>query len=66
MTMSEIDAAALLLDQIYFALDAKGFAGFEHMLDNPPAPTNCLRRTLTAAAPWDAPGAPIGNDEQEL
>jgi len=51
-------AEDVLLDQTYFALDAKGFATFQDMLDNPPAPTDRLRRTLKARAPWDAsPGA---------
>jgi len=51
-------AEDVLLDQTYFALDAKGFAAFQDMLDNPPAPTDRLRRTLKARAPWDAsPGA---------
>ena len=46
-------AEDVLLDQTYFALDAKGFAAFQKMLDNPPAPTDRLRRTLRAQAPWD-------------
>lgn len=47
-------AEDVLLDQTYFALDAKGFAAFQDMLDNPPAPTARLRRTLKAQAPWAA------------
>ena len=43
----------MLLDQTYFALDAKAFAAFRAMLDKPPAPTDRLRRTLKAHAPWD-------------
>lgn len=53
-------AEDVLLDQTYFALDAKGFAAFQGMLDNPPAPTDRLRRTLRAQAPWDAAGAATG------
>jgi uncharacterized protein (DUF1778 family) len=45
-------AEDVLLDQTYFALDAKGFAAFQDMLDSPPAPTDRLRRTLKAQAPW--------------
>ena len=59
-------AEDVLLDQTYFALDAKSFAAFQAMLDNPPAPTDRLRRTLNARAPWDkaagtdnAPGQPL-------
>ena len=46
-------AENVLLDQTYFALDAKAFAAFKKMLDRPPAPTDRLRRTLKASAPWD-------------
>ena len=46
-------AEDVLLDQAYFALDAKGFGAFQDMFDNPPAPTDRLRRTLKAHAPWD-------------
>ena len=45
-------AEDVLLDQTFFALDAKGFAAFQAMLDAPPAPTDRLRRTLKAPAPW--------------
>jgi len=45
-------AEDVLLDQTYFALDTNGFAAFQDMLDNPPAPTDRLRRTLKAQAPW--------------
>jgi uncharacterized protein (DUF1778 family) len=47
-------AEDVLLDQTYLALDAKAFAAFQDMLDNPPAPTDRLRRTLKAQAPWSA------------
>lgn len=45
-------AEDVLLDQTYFALDAKGMAAFQAMLDQPPEPTDRLRRTLKARAPW--------------
>jgi uncharacterized protein (DUF1778 family) len=45
-------AEDVLLDQTYFALDARSFAAFQTMLDKPPAPTDRLRRTLKARAPW--------------
>lgn len=47
-------AEDVLLDQTYFALDAKGHAAFQALLDEPPAPTDRLRRTLKAVAPWEA------------
>ena len=46
-------AEDVLLDQTYFALDAKSFAAFQAMLDKPPAPTDRLRRALRARTPWD-------------
>lgn len=45
-------AEDVLLDQTFFALDAKSFAAFQAMLDEPPAPTDRLLRTLKARAPW--------------
>jgi uncharacterized protein (DUF1778 family) len=45
-------AEDVLLDQTYFALDAKRFQAFSAMLDNPPPPTDRLRRTLNASLPW--------------
>ena len=66
MTTNDIDDTSPLLDQTYFALDAKGFAALQNMLDNPPVPTDCLRRTLTARAPWGATGASVGKTKQEL
>jgi uncharacterized protein (DUF1778 family) len=50
-------AEDVLLDQAYFALDAKSFVAFQAMLDKPPAPTDRLRRTLKARAPWDTAAA---------
>lgn len=50
-------AEEVLLDQAYFALDANAFAAFQAMLDTPPAPTDRLRRTLKARAPWDTVAA---------
>ena len=45
-------AEDVLLDQTYFALDAKSTAAFQAMLDQPPLPTDRLRRTLKARTPW--------------
>lgn len=47
-------AEDVLLDQTYFALDAKGFAAFQALLDTPPAPTDRLRRTMKASVPWES------------
>jgi uncharacterized protein (DUF1778 family) len=50
-------AEDVLFDQTYFALDAKSFDAFQAMLEKPPAPTDRLRRTLKARAPWDTAAA---------
>lgn len=47
-------AEDVLLDQTYFALDAEKMAAFQALLDNPPAPSERLRRLLNASAPWEA------------
>lgn len=47
-------AEDVLLDQTYFALDSEKMAAFQAMLDNPPAPSDRLRRLLNAPAPWEA------------
>ena len=52
-------AENVLLDQTYFALDTKSFAAFQAMLDQPPAPTDRLRRTLKARAPWETAKAEV-------
>ena len=61
MTTNDMDAIASPLDKTYFELDAKGFATFQDMLDNPPAPMESLRRILAAQAPWGATCAAMGN-----
>ena len=45
-------AEDVLLDQTYFALDAKRHAAFLAMLDAPAVVSDRLRRTLRAAVPW--------------
>ena len=47
-------AEDVLLDQTYFALDPGTFEAFQALLDNPPPPSDRLRRTLNAKAPGDA------------
>jgi uncharacterized protein (DUF1778 family) len=59
-------AEEVLLDQTYFALNAKGFAAFQKMLDKPPAPTDRLRRTLKSRAPWDSMPAPTKTAGQRV
>jgi uncharacterized protein (DUF1778 family) len=45
-------AKAVLLDQIYFDLDADKFQQFIDMLDAPPAPNSDLERLMAVKAPW--------------
>ena len=47
------EAEDVLLDQTFFALDAKTFAKFQAMLDNPPEPSDKLKRLLSTKAPWE-------------
>ena len=51
-------AEDVLLDQTFFALDAKSMAAFQALLDQPPAATDRLRRTLNAPLPWDTQRMP--------
>jgi len=47
------EAEDVLLDQTYFPLDPQAFASFHAMLDDPPKPTDRLRRLLLSKAPWE-------------
>ena len=42
-----------------FMIDAARRAAEKALLDKPPAPTDRLRRTLKARAPWDTTAAPV-------
>lgn len=45
-------AQAVLLDQVFFNLDAEGFQQFTAMLDAPPEPNPGLERLFALKAPW--------------
>lgn len=45
-------AQAVLLDQVYFNLDADKFQQFIDLLDAPPAPNPGLERLMAVKAPW--------------
>ena len=66
MTTNDMDAKALVLDQIYFALDAEGFAAFQGLVDNPPSTTASLRRMLTSPSPWDVVAVAMSTSTPEL
>ena len=45
-------AQSVLLDQIFFKLDADKFRKFTKLLDAPPAPNPGLERLIGVKAPW--------------
>lgn len=47
-------AQAVLLDQVFFRLDADKFKQFTDMLDEPATPNPGLERLMALKAPWDA------------
>ncbi len=46
-------AQAVLLDQVFFSLDADQFVRFSALLDAPPSPNPGLDRLMAVAVPWD-------------
>ncbi len=50
-------AQAVLLDQVFFGLDADKFAQFTALLDAPPAPNVGLDRLMAVRKPWDRSAA---------
>jgi uncharacterized protein (DUF1778 family) len=49
---ARLHAIDVLLDQRVFALDAGQSAAFFDVLDQPPQPTDALRRLMNRPAPW--------------
>ena len=47
-------AQTVLLDQIFFNLDADKYQRFTELLDAPPSPNPGLERLMAVKAPWDA------------
>lgn len=47
-------AQAVVLDQVFFNLDAERFQQFTALLDGPPAPNPGLERLMAVKAPWSA------------
>ncbi|MBT9611607.1 MAG: DUF1778 domain-containing protein [Aquabacterium sp.] len=47
-------AQAVVLDQVFFSLDAEKFQQFTAMLDAQPSPNPGLERLMAVAAPWAA------------
>lgn len=50
-------AQAVVLDQVFFSLDADKFKQFTAMLDAPPAPNPGLERLMAVKAPWSTGAA---------
>jgi len=46
-------ARAVVLDQVFFSLNADKFKQFTAMLDAPPEPSPGLERLMSLKAPWD-------------
>jgi len=49
-------AQAVVLDQVFFSLDAEKFAQFNALLDAPAAPNAGLERLMAVQAPWASKG----------
>ena len=47
-------ATDVLLDRTLHTLDGSDYGSFIEVLDNPPAPTEKLKRLLRHKAPWEA------------
>ncbi|XHS77652.1 DUF1778 domain-containing protein [Burkholderiaceae bacterium UC74_6] len=54
-------AQAVVLDQVFFALDAEKLAQFTAMLDAPAAPNAGLARLMAVQAPWVTRGDQSGD-----
>ena len=52
-------AQSVLLDQVFFSLDADRFKQFIEMLDVSPACNPGLERLMAVDAPWDAVPATV-------
>ena len=50
-------AQAVVLDQVFFSLDADKFKQFTALLDAPPDPNPGLERLMAVKAPWSGAAA---------
>ncbi|HEY1077409.1 MAG TPA: DUF1778 domain-containing protein [Fontimonas sp.] len=46
-------AQSVLLDQVFFNLDADRFQQFITLLDAPPTPNEALKKLMAVTAPWE-------------
>lgn len=52
-------AQSILLDQVFFGLDAEKFQKFNAILDAPPCPNQGLNRLMAVNVPWASNKAEI-------
>lgn len=52
-------AQAVMLDQVFFSLDAGRFRQFTKLLDAPPAKNLGLERLMAVKAPWASSGSRV-------
>ena len=50
---ASMEAEHVLLDQTLFLLDDSAYESFSALLDNPPPPSESLRRLMQTPAPWE-------------
>lgn len=50
-------AQSVVLDQVFFGLDAQRFQKFTDLLDAPPSANPGLERLMRVKAPWSSTGA---------
>jgi uncharacterized protein (DUF1778 family) len=47
------EAEDILLDKVFFLLDTSAFNQFRAAFENPPAPSDQLRRLMATTMPWE-------------
>lgn len=50
-------AQDVVLDQVFFSLDADKFRQFNELLDSPPAANSGLERLMAVEPPWASPAS---------
>lgn len=54
MLEAACDARSVLIDQVFFGLDAEKFQQFIAILDAPPQANNGIERLMAVKAPWES------------
>lgn len=50
---ASMEAEHVLLDQTLFLLEDSAYESFSALLDNPPEPSEALRKLMQTPAPWE-------------